>query len=236
MDYVYLSDRVKSEDLAEYPVLFYPHPVIITEERAAMLAEYAAGGGTLVLGARAGMKDITGKCPMTKLPGLFRGLSGTDVVDYTLTGPGGPVTADWDGDEIEAAVFNDILEPLADEGSPKVLAAYTKGWYAGKVALIVNRYGRGSVYYFGGAFSRKTAGIFLKKLRLAEPYRHIIELPESCEIALREKENARFFFVLNYSPEPAVITLKEKLRDLYSGTTISGKAELPPFGTAVFEG
>jgi beta-galactosidase len=42
--------------------------------------------------------------------------------------------------------------------------------------------------------------------------------------------------ILDYSPEPAVITLKKELRDLYRGTTVSGKAELPPFGTAVFEG
>ncbi|MDR1419885.1 MAG: beta-galactosidase [Treponema sp.] len=234
-DYVCFSGPVKLQDLAKYPVLFYPHPVIVTEERAALLAEYAASGGTLVLGARAGMKDISGKCPMTKLPGLFRGLSGTDVVDYTLTGPGLPVTADWDGDEIEVPVFNDILEPLADGGAAKVLASYTKGWYAGKAALIVNRYGRGSVYYFGGAFSRAAAGVFLKKLNLAEPYRDTIGLPANCEIAVREKENARFFFVLNYSPEPAVITVRKELRDLYRGTAVSGGVELPPFGTAVFE-
>ncbi|MDR1106347.1 MAG: beta-galactosidase [Treponema sp.] len=233
MDYVYLRDPVQLKDLAEYPVLFYPHPVIATEERAALLAEYAAAGGTLVLGARAGMKDASGKCPMTKLPGVFRDLSGTDVTDYTLTGPGRPVTADWGGDEIEVPVFNDILEPLA--GGAEVLASYTKGWYSGKAALIVNKYGKGSVYYFGGAFSRAAASVFLKKLNLAEPYRDTVDLPENCEIAVREKGNARFFFILNYSPEPAVITLKKELRDLYRGETVSGKAELPPFGTAVFE-
>jgi beta-galactosidase len=180
------------------------------------------------------MKDLTGKCPMEKLPGLFRDFSGTDVVDYTFADPkDSPITVDWEGDEIEAAVFNDILEPLP---GAKVLGTYKKSWYKGKAALIQNKHGKGSVWYFGGAFSGKTAAAFLRKLGLAEPYRDIIELPECCEITIREKGNTRFFFVLNYSENSAVITLKRKLTDLYSGGDISGGIELPPFGTAVYRG
>lgn len=38
---------------------------------------------------------------------------------------------------------------------------------------------------------------FLRKLDLSESYRDILELPSCCELAVREKENKRYFFILN---------------------------------------
>jgi beta-galactosidase len=232
MDYVYLTGSLDPETLEKYPVLFYPHAVILTPERAGLLERYVKEGGTLVLGCRTGYKDLTGKCPMVKLPGLLRELSGADVVDYTFVGPAdGKVTVRWGNDEIEAAVFNDILEPL--EGAA-VLGVYKNNYYAGRAALTCREYGRGRVYYFGGAFCAKTAAVFLRRLGLAEPYAASIGVPESCEITLRQKGESSFFFVLNYGGEPALIHLKKEFRDMYTGKTAAGALELPPYGTAVF--
>ncbi|MDR1970470.1 MAG: beta-galactosidase [Treponema sp.] len=232
MDYLYLTAEVSLETLKKYPVLFYPHPVILTEDRAALLESYVESGGTLVLGCRTGYKDINGKCPMVKLPGLLQKLSGADVVDYTFVAPDeGIITVEWDGEEFDAPVFNDVLEPL---GKAEILGTYRKSYYAGKAALLCNAYGRGKVYYFGGAFSLRGASVFLKKLKLAEPHAHVIEAPQDCEIALRIKGDEKYYFVLNYSKEAVSITLKKELRDLYSGKTAAGKLELPPYGTAVY--
>jgi beta-galactosidase len=169
---------------------------------------------------------------MVKLPGLLRELSGADVVDYTFVGPAdGRVMVQWGNGEIEAAVFNDILEPL--EGAA-VLGVYKNNYYAGRAALIRREYGRGRVYYFGGAFCQKTAAVFLRRLGLAEPYAEAIEVPESCEITLRQKGESSFFFVLNYGGEPAPVHLKKEFRDMYTGKAAGGVLELPPYGTAVF--
>ena len=232
-DYVYLDHSIDAECLSKkYPVLFYPHAVILTEERVALLERYVQSGGTLVLGCRTGYKDITGKCPMHKLPGLLQNLSGTDVVEYTFVSPDDErVTVEWDGVELEAAVFNDVLEPI---GTAKIAGTYKNNYYAGKGALIYNEFGKGKVYYFGGVFGRKTAMVFLKKLGLAEPYADVITLPESCELAIREKENTFYYFVLNYAKTTAIITLKKGMRDLYSGKIISGTIELQPYGTVVY--
>jgi beta-galactosidase len=238
MDYVYIPDseheegKASLETLQKYPVLFYPHPVIVTEKTAALLEKYVGAGGILVLGCRTGYKDSRGQCPMAKLPGLLRDMSGTDVVDYTFIAPDDDrVTVDWDGDELEAAVFVDVLEPL---GNAKVLGTYRQNYYAGKAGLVCSEYGKGRVYYFGGAFTRRTAMVFLKKLGIAEPWRDILEIPECCELALREGNGRRFFFVLNYGKQSAVLTVKRELQDLYAGGAVSGKIELPPYGTAVY--
>jgi beta-galactosidase len=232
MDYVYFTPDLTVERLAKYPLLIYPHGIILTSERAELLEKYVEQGGTLVLGCRTGYKDISGKCPMVRLPGLLQKLSGTDVVEYTFAAPGDDkVMVDWEGTVFEAPVFNDFVEAL---GSAKITGIYTTGYYAGKGALIRNSFGKGTVYYFGGAFNRETAKTFLEKLDMAEPYRGVIELPEDCEIAVRGKDDKKYLFVLNYSKRSQTVVLKKELTDLYSGKVLSGAIELAPYGTAVF--
>ncbi|MDR0639192.1 MAG: beta-galactosidase [Spirochaetaceae bacterium] len=231
-DYVYIDDSTTLEVLSKYPVLFYPHAVIMTEKRAELLEKYVESGGVLILGCRAAYKDVTGKCPMVKLPGLLQNLSGVDVTEYTFTAADeGMISVDWDGTELEAPVFNDILEPL---GNARVLGRYTKSYYASSPALIVREYGKGRVYYFGGTFSRQGARVFLEKLGVAGPYRDLFELPECCELAVRRKGDARFFFVLNYTKEAVRITLKREMTDLYTRQSVSGDIELPAYGTGVY--
>lgn len=232
MDYVYIGEDTQLDDLSRYPVLFYPHAVIMTRERAELLEAYVKQGGTLILGCRTGYKDITGKCVMLKLPGLLRDLSGADVVDYTFVSPvDDPVYVDWDGIKLEAAVFNDILEPLEDA---QVLGTYTNNYYAGKAGLIGRKVGKGYVYYFGGAFTEDTVKVFLQKTRILSPYRHVLEVPQSCELAVREKDGMEYLFVLNYEKEAQKIEIKQPLFDLYEQKIVCGSVILNPYETKVY--
>ena len=86
-DIVYLQEDSELTDLMKYPVLFYAHPVLISEERVKLLKEYVEQGGTLVIGCRSGYKDMNGKCVMLPQPGLLAELTGTDVRDFTFTSP-----------------------------------------------------------------------------------------------------------------------------------------------------
>jgi beta-galactosidase len=232
MDYVYFTPDLGIERLSEYPLLIYPHGIILTRQRAELLEKYVEQGGTLLLGCRTGYKDIYGKCPMVKLPGLLQKLSGTDVVEHTFVAPDEDrILVNWDGLEFEAPVFNDIIEPLGDA---RVVGTYVNSYYAGKGALVRNSFGNGKVYYFGGAFNRETASVFLKKLGIANPYGGIIQAPEDCEIAVREKDGKKFIFALNYSKKAQTLTLQRPLTEIFSAKTASGAFELPPYGTAVF--
>ena len=235
MDYVYLREDTTAENLKKYQVIFYPHPVIVNPQRAAILEEYVEAGGCLVLGCRSGYKDMTGKCVMDRLPGLLAKMSGTDIPEYTRVNPDDePVYIDWDGIRLEAAVFNDQLEPLTADA--QVLGRYEKCYYAGAPGLICNALGAGKVYYFGAAFTEETARVFLEKLGAASPYADVLELPWECELAVREKDGRKYYFVLNYKKTPVKIQVKEALVDLYTGETVSGQVELEAFGTKVYRG
>lgn len=232
MDFVYLTDCQTLENLKKYKVLIYPHAAIMTEERAALLKEYVAAGGTLVIGCRSGYKNISGKCVMEKLPGLLSELTGTDIPEYSFIAPDAEtVTVDWDGTEFEANVFTDLLE--AAGGHAQVKGIYTSDYYAGSGALVENTCGAGKAYYYGSAWNEKSAEIFLEKLGVLTPYREIVEAPSTCEIAVREKDGVKYLFILNYMTEPAEITLYKEGMDLYTGEMISGKMSIEKYGTKV---
>lgn len=230
-DYCYI-DHMTVADMMKYKVLIYPHAVILTEETATKLKEYVERGGVLLMGCRAGYKDSTGKCVMMKLPGLVRDLCGTDIPEYSYVAPDEQeVYADWDGAKLHAAIFNDQLEPI---GNGKVEARYEGTYYKGVPALISNQYGKGKAYYFGGAFSDETAKVFIDKLCIGEPYKDVVTLPESCEIAVREKEGKKYIFVLNYSKECVRINLHTAVRNLDTGDEESGMVDLEGYGTKVY--
>ncbi len=232
-DAVYLRDNTTLEDLAPYPVAFYPHPVVMSEARAELLKAYVAQGGTLILGCRSGYKDSTGKCVTIPQPGLLQGLAGTDVRDFTFTSPAeDPSCAIWEsGEKLETPIFNDILTPL--EGA-KVLARYGTSYYAGEAALTERPFGKGRVLHLGSAFPRDTARQLLAYTGVLEPFQAYIDAPEGVEVVLREKDGQKFLFTLNFQQAEQTITLKQPAVLLYTGEQAEGSITLPPFGTAVY--
>ena len=233
-DFVYLTENLEPESLKKYDVLFYPHASILTKERMELLERYVAEGGKLVMGCRTGYKEENGKCVTKYLPGLAAKLAGTDIPEYSFAAPDdGKVMVEWDGQLIEAAVFNDLLAPVGENA--EVLATYANSYYAGTPALIRNRFGKGEAYYFGGAFAQDTAELFIGKLGIGEPFSDIIVIPEGCELAVREKENTQYLFVLNYGKAPADISLKVGLRELLSGKECFGVQSLEPYGVKIYK-
>ena len=118
-----------------YKLLVYPHPAILTSERAELLRRYVEAGGILVFGVRTGYKDEYGRCPMRPMPGYAMQLAGVKVEDFTIQSPADePETVDWDGEQLPAPEFHEILVPL--EGT-KVLGHFCGSYYDGEPALPV---------------------------------------------------------------------------------------------------
>jgi beta-galactosidase len=233
VDFLYFGDTTTPEKLSGYKLVFYPHPTILTEHTASLLASYVAGGGIVVFGARTGYKDEFGRCPMRPMPGLARDLCGVVVDEYSLERKDGkPIAIAWDDDRLPAPLFRETLVP--DEGV-SVLGTYDGGYLAGKPALTEKRSeGGGAVYYLGCGFSQETVKLFLRRHGLAEPFANIVECDPSVEVAVREKEGAAYCFVLNFLDKEQTIELKGKRLDLLSDTMEQGTVVLPPFGVRVY--
>ncbi len=234
MDEVYLQESTDVEELCRYPLLIYPHPLILTEKTASLLRQYVERGGILVIGARCGQKDSTGKCVMAPMPGLLRNLTGSNVREFTFIGPADdPQSMTWNGKRVSTGIFSDILE--ADASDAKVLASYNRDYYQGQAALIERRAGQGRVLHFGGTFTPQNTVEFLRYAGVLSPWERLVSLPEDCEIAVRQKNEKLFLFVLNYAWEERTICLKKPVKDMDTGKRAEGEVVLPAFGTVVYE-
>ena len=232
-DIVYLQEDSELTDLTKYPVLFYAHPVLISEERVKLLKEYVEQGGTLVIGCRSGYKDMNGKCVMLPQPGLLAELTGTDVRDFTFTSPAeDEVFAEFGDKKIPMPVFNDIITPL--EGT-KTLAVYGNSYYEGNPALTCHAVGKGQVLHLGATFNKENTEALFDYLKIKEPFREYIEAPETAEVIMREKDGEKYIFVLNYQAEKIEYTLQKPMIALYDKTEATGRCSLPAFGTAVYK-
>lgn len=232
-DYVYINDDTPVERLEYYDFIFAPHLSIMTAARALLLERYTAAGGRIIFGARTGYKDITGKCVSDYLPGMLSRLCGTDIPEYSFVSPeDAPLYADWDGVKLEAAVFNDLLEPASD--TAEVLAYYKGTYYDGVPALICNHFGQGNAYYFGGAFTKETVDVIIKKCCLTSPLADIADVPAECEIALRSNGNTQYLFILNYTCEDQFIELHQMVFNLIDGHNETGRLELKGYGYKVY--
>lgn len=233
-DVLYLQKDSTLSDLTRYPVLLYPHPLIMSRERAALLRAYVEQGGTLILGCRSGLKNTYGICEMLPQPGLLQELTGTDVRDFTYTSPAEEdIYADWNGSRLSMPVFNDVLTPLP---GTDVLARYANGYYAGEAALTEHRMGKGRTLHLGSAFSRESLPGLLHYAGVVSPFAELIEADgRDVELTLRRKDGRSFLFALNFRPAEITFVLKKKMRFLYENREVSGGQTLPAFGTAVYE-
>lgn len=89
--------------------------------------------------------------------------------------------------------------------------------------------------HFGGTFTRQNVTEFLTYTGIIDPWKELIELPADCEIAVREKNDAKYIFVLNYSSEKQDITLKTRMIDLYTTSYSEGMITLEPYETKVYQ-
>ncbi len=108
-------------------------------------------------------------------------------------------------------------------------------FYQGGGALTERTVGQGRVLHFGGTFTPENTAGFLEYAGVLSPWEELVSLPESCEIAVRQKAGKQYLFVLNYAWQAQRICLKKSMKDMDSGKPVEGEVTLPAFGTMVYE-
>lgn len=228
-NYEYFYGLEESPDLSKYKVVFYPHPVISSKKRAEVLKKYVQDGGILILGARAGLKDMNGRCVTEKLPGVFAEMSGTDIKEYSFIQP------DFDNVlvETEDGIFRAELfaERMSEKTTASVLGRYATEYFKNDIAFTKNDYGKGRVYYYGSSFNKEAVEYILDETGVKAPLSEMIEVPDTVELAMR----GDCLFVLNYKKEEAVLKLKKTMIDAVTRETLSGTVNLKGYGSLVLK-
>lgn len=234
IDYIFIDDALELSDLIKYTCLIYPHPFMLTKGQVDLLQDYVNNGGTLIFGARTGMKDVNGRVVMDTMPGLARDLVGASVEDFTLVGPWDEkVMANYKGTELEMPVFNEVLKII--DKDTEILANYTSNYYAGLPAITRKAHGKGQVIYVGSAFNREIVEALLAFTGDIKPYRNMIELEDGCELVVRSKADEIYYIVMNYLHTTSKLTIYESMIDMDVNSELKGNIVLKAFETKVFK-
>jgi beta-galactosidase len=198
-----------------------------------LLHKYVQAGGILVFGARTGYKDQFGRCPMITMPGLVSKWCGVTVEEYTLSSPDEEdMTVTWDQKQLPAPVFHEVLQTTSTD--VEILAVFDSSFYEGKPALCRRKINDGQVYYLGACFSVDMVKAILSDSNNLSPYKQIISLPETVELAVRTDGLYDYAFLLNYKNSYCEIEIHTDSYDLLHKNSCKGKITLAPFETAVY--
>ncbi len=136
----------EDKDFSRYPFLVVPACQLVDDALVQRWKDYAAGGGNLIVTCRTGQKDRQGHLWEGPWGAPILDLIGADIKFYdTLPAPNmgkvrlGKQTYDW-------VSWAEVLEPGA---GTTPLATYADQFYAGGVAAVTRKLGKGTVTYIG---------------------------------------------------------------------------------------
>ncbi len=96
-------------------------------------------------------------------------------------------------------VLHDLCERIKLE-SAEALGKYGSDFYAGEPVLAVNEYGKGKAYYIA-ARTDKEGTQAITDMLIDEAKLEVSKLPEGVEKHIRESENCKYVFYLNFTNE-----------------------------------
>jgi beta-galactosidase len=217
-------------DLSSYRLVIAPTLYVLHQSWVANLRRYVEDGGTLVIGARSGVKDASNRVVNMPLPGLLRELCGIEVSEYDALGRAVGSAIRFEPGVIESAevlcpihTWCDIIDPLEAE----VIARYAEEYYAGQPAITRNRFGKGSVVYVGVMGGNQLCGALAAWLSRQAQLRPLLATPEGVEVVARERDGITYLFVLNHTDTEQIIEVPYPCTDLISERRYEGRCPLP---------
>lgn len=223
-----------SSDLSRYKVIFAPQPYVISERQAANIKNFVQAGGIFVSGFRLGVKDEYSRIASTPLPGPLREVMGLTLKDYVpifWEKFGVKFSSPLEGPDGKCQLWADILEP----STAKVLATYAGGPYPGEAAIAVNSYGKGQAVYIGADLDAASLARTLSSLLKIHGVTPLFEVPRGVDLTIRQAGSRQWVFLLNHTPEPQTISLRENFKDLLTGTAYAEKISLAPYDARVLQ-
>ncbi|HEY4731958.1 MAG TPA: beta-galactosidase, partial [Gammaproteobacteria bacterium] len=232
VDVVSAKGLTDVEKLANYKLVIAPALLIQNQTMVETLQKYVAQGGHLVLTARCGMKDQYNALLPQRQPGRLAEMAGVEVEDYYALQESVPVTADWF--EGKSSLWAERLV-LTGKKNARVLARYDKsnGWLDGQIAISVNAYGNGLVYYVG-AYLDETAqqSLVTQVLQVAKVTTYTTA--PGIEICTRmQSGGGKVYIVINHNSMECAITMPWPSFEHLGGMPLDADFKLAAYSVAI---
>lgn len=250
------------DDLSRLKVLYVPHWVMWNQEWTPRLEAFAAAGGTVIVGAMTGTRDINNHIIREQAPGnALAKLCGVRVEEFgRITAKDGEglfqrsateaglyvppnllpsssahrkYTIDFSGREIEAEHLYELVE---NDSDVEVIGTWSNRFAEERAAVTRRKVGKGNVVYLATYMTAELAAAIDDVLFAEAGVSPLVtDIPAGVEVALRQADDRKLLFVINTLETAAEIVALPEGRDLLSEATIAGKHELEGYGCLVIE-
>jgi beta-galactosidase len=220
------------EQLANYKLVIAPALLLQNQTMVETLQKYAAEGGHLVLTIRSGMKDQYNALLPQRQPAGLADIAGVEVEDYYALIDSVPVGGDWF--EGKSDLWAERLALTGDK-NVQVLARFGKsnGWLDDQVAISVNEYGKGRVYYVGAYLdepAQRTLMAYI--LETAKVAAYVTE--SGIEICKRVQPGGQeVYIVINHNSAETAVHMPWPSFDHLSGSTLAADFNLAAYSVAI---
>ena len=221
-------------DLAGYRLVIVPAVYLLSDQAAASLCGYVAGGGHLVVTFGSGVADQWHRIRIGGYPGALRDVLGVRVEEFHPLRPGTSATLTVTGPEPTAELPEQVwtgqvwTERLRAEGA-EVVAAYAAGPLAGLPAITRHAGGAGAAWYLSTLLAADDLTALLRHVATAAG---LPAAPSGLSVTCRRGSRGRSWrFAFNHGTAPA--TLLADGLDLMTGREVAAAVRLAPGGVAV---
>lgn len=250
------------DDLSPLKVLYVPHWVMWKPEWTPRVAAFVAAGGTLILSAMTGTRDIDNHIHRELAPGAgLAQLAGVRVEEFgRLAAPGATglgmtlperfpgAYADPTPPPSSSALRKQhftlgnrlfetghLYEKLLPEAGTEVLGTWSDRWLESQPMATRRAHGKGQVIYLGTYLTPELAEQVVETICIPAGAKPLLpELPAGVEVTVRQAQDRALWFILNTQAGPALVPSIPKGRDLLSGRAVGGEGlHLGPYGCAV---
>jgi beta-galactosidase len=227
------------QDFSKYKLLIAPMLYMVRPGVGERIEAFVASGGTLVATYWSGIVDQHDLCFLGVFPGPLRKTLGiwAEEIDALHDGQTYRIsTIDGNALGLSASYdYYELSEGIHLEGA-EALAIYQTGFYAGRPALTLNRFGKGKAYYVASRNREPFFSDLLGKIIAEDHIRRAIdtELPEGVTAQLRTDGAHDYVFLLNFNPQERSVALDgAEYSDLLRGAVVQGNVQLAGYGVRV---
>ncbi|MBK3633210.1 beta-galactosidase [Streptomyces sp. MBT97] len=211
-------------DLSRYPLVVVPALYLMTEAAGNNLAEYVAGGGTLVVSYFSGIVDEHDAVHEGACPGALRDVLGLTVEEFSpllagedvrLTGP--------DGQDLTGDVWTEFVVPRGAE----TVWTYAEGLTAGHPAVTRHRLGDGTAWYVSTRLGPEGLDALLGRAAEDAGISPRADLPYDVEVVRRSGGTGSYLFAINHTAADAKVPLETSGTELLTGERAAGRLAVP---------
>ena len=220
-----------TQNLEKYELVIAPMLYLTSEETIAKLKKYVENGGTLVSSYITGLVDDTDLAYLDGWHSDLQNIFGIDVKETDTLYPKDRNILNYKDKQYEIKDYCSIFE----NKKANVLGTYGDDFYQNNPAVVVNNYGSGKAYYLGARTEQAFLDDFYEELMesLDLPESKVITHEQGVSVQVRESDNHRYYFVMNFTEEIQTVELKQSFYDLLSEQNKDGAVELPVYGAMV---